>query len=303
MIDASPNRNRRTVPRLRLIVPSILVCLLLFHGGTPSAHAQERGDAVPRVSPNAIVSQTIGVTDVEISYGRPSVRDREVFGGLVPLGEVWRTGANEATTISFSTPVEIEGESLEAGTYGLFTIPGENRWTFIFNEDADQWGAYNYDSSKDILRVEVDAETADSREMMTFSFHNVTDTSATCVLRWSETRVPFDITVNTPDVVHSRAEEAVAQTDDWQEPLRYVSYALENNVLLPEALDWVNRSIELEEHFANLRMKAHVLAATDQYEQAVETATAALSKADSMEESPNGVDELRDELESWKAEL
>lgn len=288
--------------RLRLIVPSILVCtLLLFHVAAPSAHAQERENAVPRVSPNATVSQTIGVTEIQISYGRPSARGRDVFGGLVPFGEVWRTGANEATTISFSTPVEIQGEPLEAGTYGLFTIPGEDAWTVIFNEEADQWGAYNYDPNKDVLRVDAEAETAQSREMMTFSFHNVTDTSATCVLHWSETRVPFNIAVNTPEIVRSRAEETVAQTDNWQEPLRYVSYALENELLLPEALDWVNRSIELEEHFANLRMKAHVLAATNQYDQAVETANMALSKAESMEESPNGLDELQTQLQTWKS--
>jgi hypothetical protein len=255
------------------------------------------------VSPNATVSQTVGVTDVRISYGRPSVEGRKIFGGLVPFDEVWRTGANEATTFSVSTPVQIEGESLDAGTYGLFTIPGKDAWTLIFNETADQWGAYNYDSSTDALRIEVEPESADSREMMTFSFEAVSDTSATCVLHWAETRVPFRIDVNTVDILRDRADEAVADASDWRMPLRYVGYAIENEVLLDEALGWANRSIEIKETYTNLRMKAHVLAAQTQYEKAVQTADAAMKKASSMDETPDGLDDFRGTVEDWKAKM
>ena len=266
-----------------------------------SAAGQERGSAVPRVSPNASVGQTIGVSKVDIAYSRPSARGREIFGGLVPFGEVWRTGANEATTISFSTPVRIDGHALDAGTYGFFTIPGPDQWTLIFNEQAKQWGAYNYDSSTDALRVQVEPESASAREMLTFSFHNVTDSTATLALRWSETRVPFEIAVNTTAVLRSRADEMMADASDWRAPLPYVGYALENDILLDEALAWINRSIELEERFGNLRMKANVLAATGQYAQAVETGTAALSKAEEMEESPNGLEQLRNQIETWNS--
>ena len=285
----------------RSCVAVLSTALALLICGSPSA-AQERGNAVPRVSPNATVGQTIGVSKVEIAYSRPSARGREIFGGLVPFGEVWRTGANEATTISFSTPVRIEGNALEAGTYGFFTIPGPDQWTLIFNETAKQWGAYNYDSSTDALRVQVEPESASAREMMTFSFHDVTDSTATVALRWSETRVPFKIAVNTTSALRSRADEMMADASDWRAPIPYVGYALENDVLLDEALAWINRSIELEERFGNLRMKANVLAATGQYAQAVETGTAALSKAEDMDESPNGVEELRDQIETWKSE-
>lgn len=285
----------------RSCVAVLSTALALLICGSPSA-AQERGNAVPRVSPNATVGQTIGVSKVEIAYSRPSARGREIFGGLVPFGEVWRTGANEATTISFSTPVRIEGNALEAGTYGFFTIPGPDQWTLIFNETAKQWGAYNYDSSTDALRVQVEPESASAREMMTFSFHDVTDSTATVALRWSETRVPFKIAVNTTSALRSRADEMMADASDWRAPIPYVGYALENDVLLDEALAWINRSIELEERFGNLRMKANVLAATGQYAQAVETGTAALSKAEDMDESPNGVEELRNQIETWKSE-
>ncbi|MFB6278764.1 MAG: DUF2911 domain-containing protein [Salinibacter sp.] len=273
-------------------------------GETDRASAQQmpdRENTVPRVSPNAMMGQTIGVTEVRLTYGRPSVRGRTIFGGLVPFDEVWRTGANEATTISFSTPVRIEGESLDAGTYGFFTIPGPDRWTLIFNNESEQWGAYNYDSSMDALRVEVEPESAPSQELMTFAFEDLTDSTGTGVLHWAETRVPFEISTATTDLLRARAAERVLETEDWQLPLQYVNYALEHEVLLDEALGWANRSIEIEERFVNLRMKAHVLAATGQFDAAVETATAAVSKAEGMEDSPDGLDDLRSQMETWKS--
>ena len=263
----------------------------------------DRGKAVPRVSPNALVGQTIGVTEVRITYGRPSARGRKIFGGLVSFNEVWRTGANEATTISFSTPVRIEGQTLEKGTYGFFTIPGPDQWTLIFNNEPDQWGGYNYDSSRDALRVQVEPESAPAREMMTFSFTEATEGTATCFLHWAETRVPFEISPNTTEIVRTRAETKVAKTSDWQVPLKYVDYALENKVLLNEALSWANRSIQIEERFDNLRMKARVLAASGQFEKAVETANAAVAKEKEMDETPDGLEELRSKITTWESEI
>ncbi len=155
--------------------------------------AQERGNDKPRQSPNASVSQTIGTTVVSITYGRPSVRGRHVFGELEPFGKVWRTGANEATTITFSDDVQIGGRTLEAGTYGLFTIPEEEEWTIIFNNVPAQWGAFDYDSSQDALRVKAEPQKADTREQFMIHFENVTDTSADVVLHWENTKVPFTV--------------------------------------------------------------------------------------------------------------
>ena len=280
-----------------------VIGLFFLVGSTPT-QAQERGNKIPRVSPNATVGQTIGITDVEITYGRPSVRGRTIFGedGLVPNGDVWRTGANEATTISFSTPVQVEGQSLAAGTYSFFTIPGTDTWTLIFNEKAKQWGAYNYDSDNDALRVTVEPESASKRDMMSFYFRNVSDTTATGVLHWSETRIPFDISVNTTELLRKRAENTVSEADEWKAPLPYVVYATENEILLDDALSWVNRSIELKETYLNLFRKAALLAAQNNYEQAVETGTAALSKAESMDESPNGMEEMKKKIESWESQ-
>ncbi len=157
------------------------------------AHAQTRANDEARPSPNAVVGQTIGTTDVMVTYGRPSVRDREIFGGLVPLDSLWRTGANEATAITFSDDVTVEGQPLAAGTYGLFTIPGADEWTVIFNDIPGQWGAYEYDASHDILRVTVTPEKGADTELMTLSFDEVGENKGELVLRWADSVVPIMI--------------------------------------------------------------------------------------------------------------
>lgn len=171
---------------------TLVLSLVLLTAGP--AVGQERGNEEPRVSPNATVSQTIGTTIFEIGYSRPQVKGRTIYGDLVPYGEVWRTGANEATTFSVSSDVMIEGQSLPAGDYSIYTIPGEESWTVIFNNVAQQWGT-QYDEGQDALRVEVTPESAPPREMLTFLFEEVTNTSGTCVMHWAGIRVPFEIQV------------------------------------------------------------------------------------------------------------
>ena len=155
----------------------------------------QRASDKPRPSPNATISQTIGVAEVTVSYGRPGVKGRKIWGGLVPYSKVWRTGANEPTTISFSKDVTIEGQNLSAGIYAFFTIPNENEWTIIFNKTAKQWGAFNYDAGQDALRVKVKPQAADHEEWMSFSFTDLSANSATVVLRWEKLAVPFKIQV------------------------------------------------------------------------------------------------------------
>lgn len=179
----------------RLNISAIIfgVALIISTFNT-SAVAQERDNEEARVSPNASVSQTIGTTIVTINYGRPGVKEREIFGGsLVPFGEVWRTGANESTTIDFSDDVTIEGEELAAGTYSLYTIPGEDQWTIIFNTKVS-WGT-EYDEGQDVLRVQTEPESAEAAEQLMFYFEDLSKNSGTAVLRWDDVKVPFTIEV------------------------------------------------------------------------------------------------------------
>ena len=148
----------------------------------------QRGDDSKRLSKNGKTEATIGGVDVSIEYGRPSVKDRVIWGGLVPYDRVWRTGADEATTISFSDDVRIGDEELAAGQYSLFTIPGESEWTVIFNRVAQQWGAFNYDETQDALRVTVETRPCDFVE--TFE---ITIEDSEVILSWAELAVPFTI--------------------------------------------------------------------------------------------------------------
>lgn len=146
-----------------------------------------------RPSPNAAVSQTIGATLVTITYGRPGVKGRQVFGDLEAYGEVWRAGANEATVFAVSDDVTIDGQPLAAGTYGFFAIPNEGQWALIFNTQADQWGAYDYDASHDALRITVQPEAGPHQEWLQYSFDDLTETSAKALLQWHTVTVPFTI--------------------------------------------------------------------------------------------------------------
>lgn len=265
------------------------------------AHAPKRDNTLPRTSPNAMVGQTIGVTKVKVHYGRPSVKGRQVFGDLEPYGETWRTGANEATTITFSDDVMIEGQALAAGTYALFTIPTEGDWTIIFNNEAEQWGDYEYDEGADALRVTVTPEEAPNQEMLTIGFDEVTTNSAEAWLRWSTVMVPFTIETNTEENVLAQAREMVAEADSWQTPYQYARYALQNEVGEEEALGWIEQSIEMESNFANLSTKAYLLAATGDAAGAVETGNIAVSMTEGSDTKPRGLEQFQKDLANWKA--
>lgn len=180
---------------MRLLIISIAFVFASSLFLTDSLQAQERGGEEARVSPDAAVSQTIGLTEVSVTYGRPGVNNRDIFSseGLVPFDEVWRTGANEATTITFSNDVRVEGEDLEAGIYGLFTIPSEDHWTIIFNRIANQWGAYDYEESEDVLRVDVNPEESHFVDQLMIYFEEISENSGDLVIHWDRTKVPVTI--------------------------------------------------------------------------------------------------------------
>ena len=162
-----------------------VITLVLF-----SVSLMAQDDKSQRPSPPANVSEKVGNATITIDYSQPSVKGREIWGGLVPYGKVWRTGANEATTFETSADVKIEGESLKAGKYGLFTIPEEDEWTIIFNSVPDQWGAFNYDASKDVLRVKVKPQSVgQNMEKMTFK---ITSDGMVSLL-WEKLKVSFSV--------------------------------------------------------------------------------------------------------------
>ncbi|MFZ1279551.1 MAG: DUF2911 domain-containing protein, partial [Ignavibacteriaceae bacterium] len=145
------------------ILPLFILAILLFSSKSLAQNGKK--DEV-RLSPKAEIKQQVGLTDVQILYGRPGVKGRTIWGKLVPYDAVWRAGANEATKITFSTDVTIEGKKLKKGSYSFFAIPGKKEWTLIFNKVADQWGAFEYNESQDALRIKVKTEKGSWQEWL-----------------------------------------------------------------------------------------------------------------------------------------
>lgn len=267
------------------------------------ALAQQRDGTLPRLSPNASVSFTLGVTEIIVSYGAPSARGRTVFGDLVPFGQVWRAGANEATTITFSTDVEVEGEPLAAGTYGFFVLPEEEAWTLIFSRDPQQWGAFRYDPAQDALRVRVHPETAPFRETLAFAFDGLTLGSGRdavdVVLHWADRRAAFTVATDTEAHVVAMGDRA-AERGDAARALAYARYALQSGRHLERAVAWARAAAEAEESFAALVVLARAQAATGDTEAAQRTGRRAVELARSLPEPPRDLAAFEAELASWE---
>ena len=233
---------------------------------------------LPRPSPKATISQQVGLTDVSIAYNRPGVKGREIWGALVPYGEVWRTGANEATTITFSTDVTVQGNPVAAGTYGLFTIPAKDEWTVVLNKGAKLWGAYDYKKEDDVLRFTVKPQAAPFAERMTFSFPNTGTDSTEVALSWEKVQVSFTVKVDVVGKVLGDARKAMTErkADDWRTPARAAMFCADNNVNLDEALGWADAAIATNANYYGYFTKARLLALKGQKADAVALAKKAV---------------------------
>jgi hypothetical protein len=234
---------------------------------------------LPRVSPKATVSQTVGLTEISIAYGRPGVKGRAIWGELVPYDQVWRTGANDATTITFSDTVMINGTAVSAGTYGLFTIPGTKEWTVILNKAAKLWGAYEYKQDEDLMRFAVTPRPASAhQEWMQFRFENLASESADVVLAWEKIEIVIPVKVEVIQKVLGNARKAIAEAkpDDWRTPLRAAMFCLDNNVNLDEAAVWVDKSLAIRPAYFNTLTKARLAFVKGNKAQAIELAKKAI---------------------------
>ncbi|GAC1446556.1 MAG: hypothetical protein NVSMB56_06360 [Pyrinomonadaceae bacterium] len=285
--------------------------MLVLCGAQYTSSAQTPALRLPRPSQKANVMQTIGVTDVTITYSRPAVKGRKIWGDaqaagsanttatlddsrqrakdapLVPYGHVWRTGANEATVFVVSDDVLINGQKLAAGTYSLHTIPGRDEWTIIFNSDAGQWGSFTYDEKKDALRVKAKPQlVADNQELLTFEIPAVSPKSAQVVLRWEKVSVPFTVEVaNMEALLRAKIDTAIAANpSDWKIPLSVANlYANDNK--WDEAISWADKSIKVKETFQNLATKAQLLFSAGRKDEGLAVAERAIQrgKADNVD--------------------
>ena len=267
---------------------------------TLSVASQAQEIRRPQASPAAKAGMTVGVTDVEIVYHRPGVKGREVWGKLVPYGEVWRLGANEATTISFSTPVKVEGKDVPAGTYSLFAIPAKDKWTLILNKKAEQWGAYSYKQEDDLVRFDVKPRTGPAVEWMDFDITPASADSAVVEMAWETLRVPFTISTDADRLVWSGIDKTLAGTPDSDAYLTAALYALEKGTRLDEAMGWVDKSLAMGESFWNHEAKAKLLLRQGKVDEALQhiDKAIALAKGKAPQGYINGLEELK---VSWKA--
>src|SRR5690349_14132716 len=184
----------------RMMLAFLAIGALMFGAAGSSAQSILN---LPRASQHALVTQRVGITDIAINYSRPLVNKRQIWGKLVPYGQVWRAGANENTVIEFTDPVSIEGKPLAKGVYGLHMIPNQNEWTVILSKAATSWGSFSYKQDEDALRVNVKPQSSEFHEALTYDFDDVKPDSTLVTLRWEKVAVPFRVTVPVHDVVEA----------------------------------------------------------------------------------------------------
>lgn len=291
---------------LKRFYKSLFVIVVIVSAAL-SVAAQVR---TPRPSQKASVMQTIGVTDVTITYHRPGVKGRKIWGEptadqrakvqgeatldnqnerpkdavIVPWGHIWRTGANDATTFEITDDVLVNGQKLAAGNYSLHTIPNKDEWTIVFNGTSNQWGSFNYDPAKDTLRVKAKpVPVTENQEWLQFTIDPINDNSARVNIRWEKLTVPFTVEVpdvNSVTVAKARAAVTAAKPEDWRTPFQAANYALQNGVATDdeEAMAWLERSIKVKETFQNLSLKARALYKMGKKEEAIAVAEQAVQR-------------------------
>lgn len=252
-----------------------------------SLHLQAEVRPVP-ASLKSTITQEVGKTEVSITYSRPNANGREIFGALVPYGEVWRTGANQATTVELSTDVALGGHNVAKGRYSLFTIPGEDSWTILLNTVPDQFGAFSYDAAMDLLRFEVPVESQAAHvETFEIGFTNVANNAATIVLSWANSRIAIPVSVTD----ESNYAQIQAEIDrdiiggaepTWGNYGEAARFYVKRDKDLATAVVWFGKCTELNpQAFWMYYEKARLLAKLGRKDEAIAAANAGIAAAKS----------------------
>jgi hypothetical protein len=237
---------------------------------------------MPQASPAASISQKIGLTDVSIEYSRPSMRGRKIFGELVQFSEVWRTGANAATVITFKTDVIIEGNNVPAGEYALYSIPGKNEWTIILSKNTKLWGAVGYNQEDDFLRFQVKpGKTGQKYETMEINFVDISDTGTTVSIKWENTRVKFRIETEVDSIVMGQIKELVIDQEPNNPGLYYqaANYYFTNDKDLDQAYEWITKSVADDAKYWTMHLKAKIELGLGKKTEAIASATKSMEMA------------------------
>lgn len=272
----------------------ILYVLLILIAITVSIDAQ--GFKTPRPSPYATVSQVVGITNITINYSSPAVKGRKIWGDLVPFGQIWRTGANEVTSIIFSEPVKINGHELSTGTYGIHTIPGENEWEIIFSKDTKVDDGPAFNPEKEILRIKVKPESNQYTERMAFTITDTDENSANVNLLWEKLRLTFSVNINTQELVLQNARNTV----DWRTLSSAANYCLQNNVNMDEGFNWIQASTLITQNYSNMSLLAQYYAKMNRKSEAISTMEKAIDFGSRLKNPPFDLENMKKLLADWK---
>ncbi len=281
--------SSRLLSRFALIVLTLCGIQDLWSQSIQAPNLPQR--RVPMISQGATIKQVVGLSEITITYHRPGVKGRAIWGGLLAYDQVWRLGANDPTLIAFSDPVTINGNALGAGTYRLLAIPGKTEWALVFNAETKDWGTV-YDAAYDTLRIQVKPEANPHEEWLSFSFSDLTPTSARVVIAWEKLKVSFVAEFNTLARIES-------QVGDWRVLNQAARYALVEGLGADQAMSWIDRSIALSRNGSNVRTKAELLAKGGNYKQAIGLAeeSIALTRAQNPKANVTAIEQL---IAEWK---
>lgn len=253
---------------------------------------------LPVLSPGAKLTQTVGLTDITIEYSSPAVKGRKIFGGLVPLDQVWRTGANHATNITFSQPVIVGETPVPAGTYAFFAIPGAKTWTLILNKSADQWGNYEYKQEADVVRVSVTPQAIPNRERLAYVVSNFTNEIANIDLEWEKVRVTLVVKLKTAEQAAANIKQAGESA--WVPMMQAARYFLDAKDFAA-GLGAIEKSILVQETWVNTWVKAQLLAGSGKYKDALVLAEKAQAMGAKIPADDfYAADDIKKALTEWK---
>ena len=236
----------------------------------------------PRVSPASAVEQMVGLTEIEVEYSRPSKRGRDIFGNVVPYGKIWRTGADNCTTISFSTDVVIDSQTIQSGKYSIFSIPSKESWDVILYSDTDLWGVpRDWDKDKIVFKstYKINKPNVNSiDETFTISFSNITNNDADLTFSWDYVSVTVNIVVPTKKIVSDNIKQVMSGSPSPSDYYSAAVYYKQENINLDTALEWINIAIDLFENprFYQLRQQSLIMAANKKYSDAIAVAKESL---------------------------
>ncbi len=253
---------------------------------------------LPKPSPAASFSQTVGVTNISMKYSRPSVKGRTIWGELVPYGKMWRAGANSSTKIEFGTEVMINGVSVPAGEYALFVMPSKEEWTFVISNHITGNGTSGYTEESDVVRVSVKPEEHAMVENLMFSMDQINDESARVSLSWERLSASFEVTINTKEFAGKNVEMMVKKADNsfstYNDAAKWYMSTGDN----AKALEMAQKSVSQNKRFWNLTVLSEAYMASGDKKMAIETAKEAIKMSEKAEYMPY-VKRNTENIEKW----